>query len=97
MPAFESAGASRTDLERTWSGYVRRIAAAGQGAANRWPPSKLFAADGVAAPPHLRERLHPGGYQCAPHSTTHRSSHTVNGCTVSIGASQQNAMLPWTR
>jgi RNA polymerase sigma-70 factor (ECF subfamily) len=30
MPAFESAGASRTDLERTWNGYVRRIAAADQ-------------------------------------------------------------------
>jgi RNA polymerase sigma-70 factor (ECF subfamily) len=29
-PAFESAGASRADLERTWNGYVQRIAAADQ-------------------------------------------------------------------
>jgi RNA polymerase sigma-70 factor (ECF subfamily) len=32
MTAFESAGAPRTELERTLSGYVRRIAAADQGA-----------------------------------------------------------------
>jgi len=32
MPAFEPAGASRTDVERTWTGYVRRIAAADQAA-----------------------------------------------------------------
>ena len=42
---------------------------------------------GAKYPPHS----HAGA------STTHRSSHTVNGCTVSIVASQQNAMLPWTR
>jgi anti-sigma factor ChrR (cupin superfamily) len=40
--------------------------------------------------------LRPGDYQCARASTTHRSSHTVNGCMVLIIASQQNAMLPWT-
>jgi anti-sigma factor ChrR (cupin superfamily) len=38
-----------------------------------------------------------GDYQCAMASTTHRDSHTVNGCMVLIVASQQNAMLPWTR
>jgi RNA polymerase sigma-70 factor (ECF subfamily) len=32
MAAFESAGIPRTDLERAWSGYVRRIMAADQGA-----------------------------------------------------------------
>jgi RNA polymerase sigma-70 factor (ECF subfamily) len=32
MPAFEPAGASRTDVEHTWAGYVRRIAAADHGA-----------------------------------------------------------------
>jgi RNA polymerase sigma-70 factor (ECF subfamily) len=32
MPAFESAGASRADLERTLAGYFRRIAAGDQGA-----------------------------------------------------------------
>src|ERR1700735_1658246 len=32
MAAFESAGVPRTDLERAWSGYVRRIMAADQGA-----------------------------------------------------------------
>jgi len=32
MPAFESADISRTDLERTWAGYVRRIAVGDQGA-----------------------------------------------------------------
>ncbi|MGD0363162.1 MAG: cupin domain-containing protein [Bryobacteraceae bacterium] len=41
--------------------------------------------------------LRPGDYQCAPAATTHRSSHTVNGCTVLIVASQKNAILPWTR
>jgi quercetin dioxygenase-like cupin family protein/bacterioferritin-associated ferredoxin len=41
--------------------------------------------------------LRPGDYQCALPSTTHRDSHTVNGCTVLIIASQKNAMLPWTR
>ena len=41
--------------------------------------------------------LHPGDYQCAMASTKHRDSHTVNGCMVLIVASQQNAMLPWTR
>jgi anti-sigma factor ChrR (cupin superfamily) len=41
--------------------------------------------------------LYPGDYQCAMASTKHRDSHTVNGCTVLIVASQQNAMLPWTR
>ena len=41
--------------------------------------------------------LRAGDYQCALPSSTHRSSHTVNGCTVLIIASQQNAMLPWTR
>jgi anti-sigma factor ChrR (cupin superfamily) len=41
--------------------------------------------------------LHPGDYQCAMASTKHRDSHTVNGCMVLIIASQQNAMLPWTR
>lgn len=41
--------------------------------------------------------LNPGDYQCALASTDHRDSHTVNGCTVLIIASQQNAMLPWTR
>ncbi len=41
--------------------------------------------------------LHAGDYQCALPSTNHRSSHTVNGCTVLIVASQKNAMLPWTR
>lgn len=41
--------------------------------------------------------LYPGDYQCAMASTSHRDSHTVNGCTVLIVASQQNAMLPWTR
>ena len=32
MPALGPAGASRTDLDRTWTGYVKRIAAADQGA-----------------------------------------------------------------
>src|ERR1035438_2673976 len=32
MPAFEPAGAPRTDLERTWRAYVQRIAAADQAA-----------------------------------------------------------------
>lgn len=32
MPAFDPAGASRTEVERIWNGYVRRIAAADQGA-----------------------------------------------------------------
>jgi len=41
--------------------------------------------------------LYPGDYQCALPSTGHRDSHTVNGCMVLIIASQQNAMLPWTR
>jgi putative transcriptional regulator len=41
--------------------------------------------------------LYPGDYQCAMASTSHRASHTVNGCMVLIVASQQNAMLPWTR
>jgi anti-sigma factor ChrR (cupin superfamily) len=41
--------------------------------------------------------LYPGDYQCALPSTNHRDSHTVNGCMVLIVASQQNAMLPWTR
>jgi len=41
--------------------------------------------------------LHPGDYQCAMASTKHRDSYTVNGCMVLIVASQQNAMLPWTR
>jgi len=41
--------------------------------------------------------LYPGDYQCAMASTNHRDSHTVNGCMVLIVASQQNAMLPWTR
>ena len=41
--------------------------------------------------------LHPGDYQCALPSSVHRSSHTRNGCTVLIIASQKNAMLPWTR
>jgi quercetin dioxygenase-like cupin family protein len=40
--------------------------------------------------------LNPGDYQCALPSTTHRDSHTVNGCTVLIIASQNNALLPWT-
>ncbi|MGC9947614.1 MAG: cupin domain-containing protein [Bryobacteraceae bacterium] len=41
--------------------------------------------------------LHPGDYQCAMASTEHRDSHTVEGCLLLIVASQQNAMLPWTR
>ena len=41
--------------------------------------------------------LNAGDYQCAFPSTDHRDSHTVNGCMVLIIASQQNAMLPWTR
>jgi RNA polymerase sigma-70 factor (ECF subfamily) len=32
MSAFESAGAPRTEMERTWGGYVRRIAAGDHGA-----------------------------------------------------------------
>jgi hypothetical protein len=41
--------------------------------------------------------LYPGDYQCAMASTDHRDSHTINGCMLLIVASQQNAMLPWTR
>ena len=41
--------------------------------------------------------LNPGDYQCALPSSTHRGAHTVDGCMVLIIASQQNAMLPWTR
>jgi quercetin dioxygenase-like cupin family protein len=41
--------------------------------------------------------LRAGDYQCAGVSTSHRDSHTVNGCLVLIVASQQNAFLPWTR
>lgn len=41
--------------------------------------------------------LRPGDYQCALPSSTHRSSHTVNGCMVLIVASQNNTMLPWNR
>jgi hypothetical protein len=39
--------------------------------------------------------LHPGDYQCARASTEHRDSYTVDGCTLLIVASQQNAVLPW--
>ncbi len=41
--------------------------------------------------------LRPGDFQCALPSTTHRDSHTVNGCKVLIVASQKNSLLPWTR
>jgi hypothetical protein len=61
----------------------------------------LFASDGPAAPPHLRERLpsrmRQPDYPCAMAFTNHRDSHTVDGCMVLIVAFQQNAMLPWTR
>jgi quercetin dioxygenase-like cupin family protein len=40
--------------------------------------------------------LHPGDYQCAMASTSHRDSYTVDGCLMLIVASQQNATLPWT-